>query len=253
MKRLTLATLLVCAVLTSPVWCYARVPVIDTYNVVDSFDSARPLEIPIYIDDGLQLYDIRVTIMGMRYRTHAAVDTADCTHAHIVEAPGHVHQLGGAMQGTFTDMTLTNISISDHAMGDGERIRHAVTDPGHRHYFEYLYPYEMSAEGGGYYETSLAELLHSHGLIYGIYEDLSADGLPKGVDLWFCNSEDRNGYVHVADLTEPSPRVDEFELCENLSLNAEGSGWKWIRLTTTTRGRVSVHLVIRGWVTDWTE
>lgn len=248
--------LLVCVALALSVCCCGqaaanKVPVVDTYNVIDAFDSAHPLEIPIYIDEGMEIYDIRVTVMGMRYQAYAAVDTAVCDHTHSVEMPCHVHQLSGAMQGTFTDKALTSISIGNHITPDDELVYHAVTDPQHRHYFEYLYPYTMTNEGGGCYTTTSAELLHSHGLIYGIFDDISADGLPKGVDLWFSDSDDRSTYVKIADLAEPPARVDEFELCKDVTLLATGSGWKWIRFTTTTKGRASVHVVIRGFQNSW--
>ncbi len=261
-RRLTLMALLVCVTLALSVCCYGqaaanKVPVVDTYNVVDTFDSAHPLEIPVYIDEGMTLHDIRVTAIGMRYRTYAAVDIADCSHYHGVDLPHHKHELEGALQGTFTDSALTNISINNHWMLESEEtggsIHHVVTDPQHRHYFEYLYPHTMTEAGGGCHATTSEELPHSHGLIYGIYDDISADGLPKGVDLWFSDSDDRSNYVKVADLTEPPPRVDEFELCEGVTLLATGSGWKWIRLTTTTRGRASVHIVIRGYMEGWAD
>jgi len=88
-------------------------------------------------------------------------------------------------------------------------------------------------------------------LIYGIFDDTSANGLPKGVDLYFSNSENRSSYVKVADLPEPPAGVDEFELCKERKLPVEDSGWKWVKFTTTTKGRISAHIVIRGFQDSW--
>ena len=93
---------------------FKQVPVVDTYNVMDSFDSSHPLEIPIYIDEGMTIHDVRITARGMRYRAYASGASAGGSHSHDVEIPDHTHQLGGSLQGTDTWPSPTNVSISNH-------------------------------------------------------------------------------------------------------------------------------------------
>jgi len=278
---------------------YKQVPVVDTYNVMDSFDSSHPLEIPIYIDEGMTIHDVRITARGMRYRAYASGAVATGSHSHDVVIPNHTHQLGSSLQGTNTYSALTNISIGNHwphehdfsgsdtvyvsvsgstdqvggtgwyhghsvsASGSGSAsisgttseggpTYHSVTDPQQYHDFDYLHPYSVTGSGGGSIPTTTSDGSHAHNLIYGIFDDTSADGVPKGVDLWFSNAESRS-YTKVADLSEPGAGVDEFQLCKELALPVDEpeTGWKWVKFTTTTKGRVSVHIVIRGFQDSW--
>jgi len=121
----------------------------------------------------------------------------------------------------------------------------------HKHAVPLSLPLSATESGGAQIQTSTSADSHTHNLIYGIFDDTSANGLPRGVDLYFSNSENRNSYVKVADLPEPPAGVDEFELCKERKLPAEDSGWKWVKFTTTTKGRISAHIVIRGFQDSW--
>jgi|LSQX01.1.fsa_nt_gb hypothetical protein len=330
---------------------YKQVPVVDTYNVMDSFDSSHPLEIPIYIDEGMTIHDVRITARGMRYRAYASGSSAGGSHSHDVEIEGHKHIIPFALVAVESQAASIKVNLSDHAshshtydkateasatladlkwstsqhshsfsgsdtvsISISGNTGYAGTPDYHAHSFSgsdsdsvsisgttgsssqsYVYnlsqglheheitttstttgsggptshyvimnppngththavplslPLGTTESGGAQIQTSTSVDSHTHNLIYGIFDDTGANGLPKGVDLWFSNSENRS-YTKVADLSEPGTGVNEFQLCQGTALPVSGTGWKWVKFTTTTKGRISAHIVIRGFQDSW--
>jgi len=97
-----------------------------------------------------------------------------------------------------------------------------------------------SGNGGATTETSSAEP-HTHDIDYGIYEDTD----PQDVEIEF---DDGQGFGNSTSLGNPDSNqilADELDITEYFS----GTGWKGIKFTSSRKGRISAHLIIKTDIT----
>jgi hypothetical protein len=194
--------------------------------------------------------------MGGPTSTDSAIlSSAGDINTNSVTSTWHYHE--ATVEGT----TSSALSLHRHTgviVGDtatAAAMEHTVTDHDHGYtYYRYSAGVYTTTSDGGETVNSGHGTPHAHELTYGIHQEQTLARLPEAVELYACNTGDfglaGELYDKVDDLDCPPYNVSSFELCQQEDVlsggHIDGYGWKWIRFTSTTLGRIAANITILG-------
>lgn len=260
---------------------FARVVQYLPFPFNDSLDSTHPAIFDFYIPEG-EIVWIRIRVKAQKFRTYSASTTMDgeastytsffggidkeiwlerdIMPSQTSAEGGHNHtytqvtgvQNGrtGISAGTSGDM-LDGVHSHDGSFYDGGHSHSVkVSDSGHGHglttttrntgsvpdhYHDY-YTFELK-QSGSYEHEHIVDITHTHGMALGIIEGATASGMT----LAFDNTGE-------GSFSSPVPITSGTEItkedCPALG-SATPGGWKSLRITSTSLGRVQVHMTIK--------
>ena len=256
------------------------------YNFDDSLDSEHPFECEFYIPQSSVIKGISLSVKGRKYRAYSkAVDyktdwgvtTGGVTwhssnpwgvqldlkvsktntiftttgsaggHTHsyskAINAGGHSgdgehsHTIGSNWQGNIAESSGSGHkhSLLTESSNTGESGEHSHSLP------------ELVTDVSGTLDTSSADFNHTHDLDVSHGHDLSfgifEGTMPSDVKLFIDNG---NGYATTGiDLGSNEILASDFDITSHLS----GYGWKKIKFTSSTLGRLTVQLIAELLVT----
>ena len=252
---------------------FAEIRNVLPYQYEDSLDSTHPFEIDFFIpSDTVNIVSIKLSAKGLKYRGYSSAlalnewfarDTGNTTPAiSLITNLGNTGSAGGHDH-SYVKATGTgcNEGSHSHSLTAPWNTQSTGTTDGHSH--SYSQPngttsggtHSHSISGSNEDTSSVAshshsvnlatglsggshshefDISHTHALLFGIYEGT----LPEDVNM-FC--DDGSGYGPAISLGSSSILASELNLASHFS----GSGWKKLKFTSSTLGRITANLILQ--------
>ncbi|MDI6872153.1 MAG: phage tail protein [Bacillota bacterium] len=205
------------------------------YTWADSLDSNHPMVCDFYIPTELTaIVAIKLSARGLPYRAYSsAVELSDVLGTNTSAVGDHKHDLQSGFPGTGT--TGYGGSSHRHYFSSGGVSGYTDTfwDNHAHNYTIPAIPNNMGYAGG---HSHSVDISHGHGLRFGIYEG----AMPSGVVVYCDNGAGYDGGI-------PLTAGPDGTLCSELDLTAKfsGAGWKKLKFTSTTLGRIAAMLIAK--------
>lgn len=251
------------------------------YTFDDSLDSSHPFECDFFIPSSATIKSIKISVKGNKYRSYSKsaiansepwaktgdiVFNLDKTTVDITltknsfiytESSGsHYHKYeklnsisvnsGGSHSHQASTDTFGNISIGTYGSDHTHSLQVSSTTDNtelkgdHTHKLpEIITDVKGTITNGNINHTHTLNYSHSHSIDFGIYEAT----LPSNVNLYFDNG---NGYSD-SYISLGSNEILASDL--DITNYFYGNGWKRIKFTSSSLGRISVQLIAELLVT----
>lgn len=255
---------------------FSRVLQYLPFNFDDSLDSSHPFECVFYIPENSEIKSLKLSVKGEKYRAYSTaavhisdykLTTGDVTwgsanpfgikldltvtktnyYVDTVESSGshhHSYTTVSGVGGYFGDGEHTHTVNNGVAQSSGSSHIHNVTtealdttdDGSHSHYLPSLVKDvsgTVDTSGSNFSHTHDLDVSHGHDLTFGIYEGT----YPRDVKLFIDNG--------VGYSSSPIELGSSEMLATNLDISEYFSetGWKKMKFTSTTLGRLTVQLM----------
>jgi len=245
---------------------FAEIRNVLPYSISDSLDSTHPLEFEFYIPpETVHIISIRLNAKGVKYRAYSSSialnnpwpsqvltgetapplaltfgvrngeTTSAGAHSHAYSLPtgvgnsgGHAHALREGWGGS---LVVDPVSDHSHSLTMGF-FSNASTESAGAHGHTFNSPTGIS--GGKHTHSVVIDLNHGHGMNFGIYEGT----LPANVSIYCDNGA---GYGAAIPLGSSSILAANLDLSNSFS----GTGWKKIKFTSSTLGRIIANLILQ--------
>ena len=247
------------------------------FGFEDSLDSDHPFECDFVIPANATIKKITISVKALKYRAYSASASFDsCGHDTTGSIPtnqgfrsislpvkldyynrnsdkslttegsgSHTHSYTKATGITVSNNSYTGSSeghTHTYTMPSGLSTSSASTFPSRNHSHSYTIPAGLvtDVEVGGKLSdidhTHLLDISHSHKLDYGIYEGAS----PTDVKIYYDNGNGYGSGEWLGTFTEITDKVLAGDNVQKFT----GSGWKAIKFTSSTLGRLRVQMMI---------